>query len=91
MLYFHRPNIKIATVHGELEVDENGKVTGLTKAQEKEFKDIVGYTYEEEKATTKKTTKKEEDKQEDVEEKKPTTRKTTRKTTTRKTTKKEEE
>lgn len=86
MLYFHRPNIKIATVHGELEVDENGKVTGLTKAQEKEFKDIVGYTYEEEKTTTNKSTKKE-----DVEEKKPTTRKTTRKTTTRKTTKKEEE
>ncbi|AAX92424.1 DNA topoisomerase I [Staphylococcus phage Twort] len=86
MLHYHKPNLTIATIHGEITVDENGKVSGLTKTQEKDFKDVVGYTYaEDKKPQPKKEEPKEENKEEvKTEPKKKTTRKTTRKTTTKK-------
>ncbi len=86
MLHYYKPNLKIATIYGEITVDENGKVSGLTKTQEKDFKDILGYTYtEDKKPQAKKEEPKEENKEEvKTEPKKKTTRRTTRKTTTKK-------
>lgn len=86
MLYFKKfANKKVATVHGEIEIDEEGKVKGLTAEQEKEFADTPGFEYEEKKQPAKKQEPKEE-------ESKPAPKKTTaRKTTTRKTTTKKDE
>lgn len=79
----------MATVYGTVEIDKDGVVKGLTKEQEKEFANVPGFEFEEEKKTTRKqsaSTSKEEEKK--------TTRKstsTTRKSTARKTTAKKDE
>lgn len=82
MLRFNQlRNIKMATIHGEVEVDSEGLVKGLTDEQEKTFKDIPGFEYEE--AQKKAPVSKEEPKK--VEPKKEVAKKTTRRTTTKKT------
>ncbi|ARQ95841.1 hypothetical protein qdsa001_85 [Staphylococcus phage qdsa001] len=64
----------MATVHGQVEVDDKGVVKGLTAKQEKDFANLPGFTHMEDKKTTKKEVKPKEEK----EEKKPT-KKTTKK------------
>lgn len=77
MLRFNQlRNIKMATIHGEVEVDSEGLVKGLTEEQEKTFKDIPGFEYEE---TQKKATVSKEEPKKEV------AKKTTRRTTTKKT------
>ena len=95
MLYYKKLiDKKMATVYGTVEIDKDGVVKGLTKEQEKEFANVPGFEFEEEKKTTRKqsaSTSKEEPKEE---EKKTSTRKTTsttRKSTARKTTAKKDE
>lgn len=94
MLYYKKLiDKKMATVYGTVEIDKDGVVKGLTKEQEKEFANVPGFEFEEEKKTTRKqttsTSKEEEPKEE---EKKTSTRKSTsRKTTARKTTAKKDE
>ena len=90
MLYYKKLiDKKMATVYGKVEIDKDGVVKGLTKEQEKEFANVPGFEFEEEKKTTRKqsaSTSKEEEKK--------TTRKstsTTRKSTARKTTAKKDE
>ena len=90
MLYYKKLiDKKMATVYGTVEIDKDGVVKGLTKGQEKEFANVPGFEFEEEKKTTRKqsaSTSKEEEKK--------TTRKstsTTRKSTARKTTAKKDE
>lgn len=90
MLYYKKLiDKKMATVYGTVEIDKDGVVKGLTKEQEKEFANVPGFEFEEEKKTTRKqsaSTSKEEEKK--------TTRKTTsttRKSTARKTTAKKDE
>lgn len=95
MLKYERTNIQMATVHGTLEIDDKGVVKGLTQEQEKEFANVPGFEFEEQKKTVKKQsapTSKEEEPKEG--EKKASTRKstsTTRKSTARKTTSKKDE
>ncbi|XWX33001.1 hypothetical protein ARTTLWGJ_CDS0134 [Staphylococcus phage PG-2021_35] len=99
MLYYKKLiDKKMATVYGTVEIDKDGVVKGLTKEQEKEFANVPGFEFEEEKKTTRKqtaSTSKEEPKEEPKEEeKKASTRKTTsttRKSTARKTTAKKDE
>ena len=83
MLYYKKLiDKKMATVYGTVEIDKDGVVKGLTKEQEKEFANVPGFEFEEEKKTTRKqsaSTSKEEEK------------KTTRKSTARKTTAKKDE
>ncbi|QLF86816.1 hypothetical protein BESEP9_00018 [Staphylococcus phage vB_SepM_BE09] len=90
MLNYTKTNIEMATPYGKVTIDDKGKVNGLTKEQEKEFANLNGFTYtEDKKSQPKKETKeetKEESKKEDT---KPKT--TTRKTSTRKTTTKKSE
>ncbi|WAX23283.1 hypothetical protein VL10_ORF92 [Staphylococcus phage vB_SauM_VL10] len=74
MLTYKLKNIKMATVHGQVEVDDKGVVKGLTAKQEKDFANLPGFTHIEDKKTTKKEVKPKEEK----EEKKPT-KKTTKK------------
>ncbi|AFV80906.1 hypothetical protein [Staphylococcus phage SAP6] len=74
MLTYKLKNIKMATVHGQVEVDDKGVVKGLTAKQEKDFANLPGFTHMEDKKTTKKEVKPKEEK----EEKKPT-KKTTKK------------
>lgn len=86
MLYYKKLiDKKMATVYGTVEIDKDGVVKGLTKEQEKEFANVPGFEFEEEKKTTRKqsaSTSKEEPKEE---EKKTSTRKSTaRKTTAKK-------
>ncbi|ARM69153.1 hypothetical protein [Staphylococcus phage Stab22] len=86
MLYYKKLiDKKMATVYGTVEIDKDGVVKGLTKEQEKEFANVPGFEFKEEKKTTRKqsaSTSKEEPKEE---EKKTSTRKTTaRKTTAKK-------
>ena len=96
MLYYKKLiDKKMATVYGTVEIDKDGVVKGLTKEQEKEFANVPGFEFEEEKKTTRKqsasTSKEEEPKEE---EKKASTRKSTstnRKSTARKTTAKKDE
>ena len=90
MLYYKKLiDKKMDTVYGTVEIDKDGVVKGLTKEQEKEFANVPGFEFEEEKKTTRKqsaSTSKEEEKK--------TTRKstsTTRKSTARKTTAKKDE
>lgn len=85
MLKYERTNIQMATVHGTLEIDDKGVVKGLTKEQEKEFANVPGFEFEEEKKTTKKQTTSTNKAEPKEEEKKTSTRKSTaRKTTTKK-------
>lgn len=85
MLKYERTNIQMATVHGTLEIDDNGVVKGLTQEQEKEFANVPGFEFEEEKKTTKKQTTSTNKAEPKEEEKKTSTRKSTaRKTTTKK-------
>ena len=83
MLYYKKLiDKKMATVYGTVEIDKDGVVKGLTKEQEKEFANVPGFEFKEEKKTTRKqsaSTSKEEEK------------KTTRKSTARKTTAKKDE
>ncbi|AFO70732.1 hypothetical protein BH792_gp028 [Staphylococcus phage Stau2] len=74
MLTYKLKNIKMATVHGQVEVDDKGVVKGLTAKQEKDFANLPGFTHMEDKKITKKEVKPKEEK----EEKKPT-KKTTKK------------
>lgn len=78
MLNYTKTNIEMATPYGKVTIDDKGKVNGLTKEQEKEFANLNGFTYTED--------KKSQPKKEDT---KPKT--TTRKTSTRKTTTKKSE
>ncbi|UVD42494.1 hypothetical protein SSP49_126 [Staphylococcus phage SSP49] len=82
MLTYKLKNIKMATVHGQVEVDDKGVVKGLTAKQEKDFANLPGFTHMEDKKTTKKEVKPKEEKEvkpkEEKEEKKPT-KKTTKK------------
>ncbi|QDJ97442.1 hypothetical protein PALS1_008 [Staphylococcus phage PALS_1] len=93
MLYYKKLlDKKMATVYGTVEIDKDGVVKGLTKEQEKEFANVPGFEFEEEKTTRKQSasTSKEEPKEE---EKKASTRKatsTTKKSTARKTTAKKD-
>lgn len=86
MLNYTKTNIEMATPYGKVTIDEKGKVNGLTKEQEKEFANLNGFTYTEDKKAQPKKETKEESKKEDT---KPKT--TTRKTSTRKTTTKKSE
>lgn len=87
MLYYKKlTGKKMATIYGTVEIDKDGVVKGLTKEQEKEFANVPGFEFKEEKKTTRKqsaSTSKEEPKEEE--------KKTTRKTTARKTTAKKDE
>ncbi|AJA42187.1 hypothetical protein [Staphylococcus phage vB_SepM_ phiIPLA-C1C] len=86
MLNYTKTNIEMATPYGKVTIDDKGKVNGLTKEQEKEFANLNGFTYTEDKKSQPKKETKEESKKEDT---KPKT--TTRKTSTRKTTTKKSE
>ena len=86
MLNYTKTNIEMATPYGKVTIDDKGKVNGLTKKQEKEFANLNGFTYTEDKKSQPKKETKEESKKEDT---KPKT--TTRKTSTRKTTTKKSE
>lgn len=86
MLNYTKTNIEMATPYGKVTIDDKGKVNGLTKEQEKEFANLNGFTYTEDKKSQPKKETKEESKKEDT---KPKT--TTRKTSTRKTTAKKSE
>lgn len=86
MLNYTKTNIEMATPYGKVTIDDKGKVNGLTKEQEKEFSNLNGFTYTEDKKSQPKKETKEESKKEDT---KPKT--TTRKTSTRKTTTKKSE
>lgn len=86
MLNYTKTNIEMATPYGKVTIDDKGKVNGLTKEQEKEFANLKGFTYTEDKKSQPKKETKEESKKEDT---KPKT--TTRKTSTRKTTTKKSE
>ena len=86
MLNYTKNNIEMATPYGKVTIDDKGKVNGLTKEQEKEFANLNGFTYTEDKKSQPKKETKEESKKEDT---KPKT--TTRKTSTRKTTTKKSE
>lgn len=86
MLNYTKTNIEMATPYGKVTIDDKGKVNGLTKEQEKEFANLNGFTYTEDKKSQPKKETKEETKEEDT---KPKT--TTRKTSTRKTTTKKSE
>ncbi|UXE02620.1 hypothetical protein Biyabedamokiny2_00048 [Staphylococcus phage Biyabeda-mokiny_2] len=57
MLYYKKLlDKKMATVYGTVEIDKDGVVKGLTKEQEKEFANVPGFEFEEEKKTTRKST-----------------------------------
>ncbi|BAO47120.1 hypothetical protein CF75_gp073 [Staphylococcus phage phiSA12] len=57
MLYYKKLlDKKMATVYGTVEIDKDGVVKGLTKEQEKEFANVPGFEFEEEKKTTRKAT-----------------------------------
>lgn len=86
MLNYTKTSIEMATPYGKVTIDDKGKVNGLTKEQEKEFANLNGFTYTEDKKSQPKKETKEESKKEDT---KPKT--TTRKTSTRKTTTKKSE
>lgn len=86
MLNYTKTNTEMATPYGKVTIDDKGKVNGLTKEQEKEFANLNGFTYTEDKKSQPKKETKEESKKEDT---KPKT--TTRKTSTRKTTTKKSE
>ncbi|BBI90206.1 hypothetical protein RP15_gp015 [Staphylococcus phage vB_Sau-RP15] len=64
MLTYKLKNIKMATVHGQVEVDDKGVVKGLTAKQEKDFANLPGFTHMEDKKTTKKEVKPKEEKEE---------------------------
>ena len=81
MLKYKKSNIKMATVYGNLTIDAEGKVQGLTETQEKEFSNLEGFTFEEDKKPQPKKNPKVEQKEQEP---KKTTRKTTRKTSTKK-------
>lgn len=95
MLYYKKLiDKKMATVYGTVEIDKDGVVKGLTKEQEKEFANVPGFEFEEEKKTTRKQSASASKEEEPKEEEKKTTRKstsTTRKSTARKTTAKKDE
>ena len=95
MLYYKKLiDKKMATVYGTVEIDKDGVVKGLTKEQEKEFANVPGFEFEEEKKTTRKQSASTSKEEESKEEEKKTTRKstsTTRKSTARKTTAKKDE
>ncbi|XWX29828.1 hypothetical protein WOJGOHIN_CDS0183 [Staphylococcus phage PG-2021_87] len=95
MLYYKKLiDKKMATVYGTVEIDKDGVVKGLTKEQEKEFANVPGFEFEEEKKTTRKQSASTSKEEEPKEEEKKTTRKstsTTRKSTARKTTAKKDE
>lgn len=81
---------KMATIYGNLTIKEDGTVEGLTAEQEKEFANIPGFEYTEDKKPAPKKETKQEDKEENKQEPKKTTS-TAKKTTARKTTTKKTE
>lgn len=95
MLYYKKLiDKKMATIYGTVDIDKDGVVKGLTKEQEKEFANVPGFEFEEEKKTTRKQSASTSKEEEPKEEEKKTTRKstsTTRKSTARKTTAKKDE
>ena len=57
MLYYKKLiDKKMATIYGTVDIDKDGVVKGLTKEQEKEFANVPGFEFEEEKKTTRKST-----------------------------------
>lgn len=84
MLNYTKTNIEMATPYGKVTIDDKGKVNGLTKEQEKEFANLNGFTYTEDKKSQPKKETKEESKKEDTKLKTTTRKTSTRKTTTKK-------